>query len=67
MQRLSISLDGAAAASHDRLRAVPGAYEGALAGIAACREAGLPFQINTTVTRANLDELAAIHRTGHRT
>ncbi len=62
VQRLSISLDGAAAASHDRLRAVPGAYEGALAGIAACREAGLPFQINTTVTRANRGELAAIRR-----
>ena len=61
IQRLSISLDGAAAASHDRLRAVPGAYAGALAGIAACREAGLPFQINTTVTRANMNELAAIH------
>jgi len=62
VQRLSISLDGAAAASHDRLRAVPGAYEGALAGISACREAGLPFQINTTVTRANRMELAAIHQ-----
>jgi heme b synthase len=60
IQRLSISIDGASAASHDRLRAVPGAYEGALAGIAACREAGLPFQINTTVTRANRAELAAI-------
>jgi radical SAM protein with 4Fe4S-binding SPASM domain len=33
-----------------------------LSGIAACREAGLPFQINTTVTRANRGELAAIHR-----
>jgi heme b synthase len=61
IQRVSISLDGAAAASHDRLRAVEGAYEGALAGIAACREAGLPFQINTTVTRPNLPELPAIH------
>ena len=61
IQRLSISLDGAAAASHDQLRAVAGAFEGALAGIAACREAGLPFQINTTVTRANRAELPAIY------
>ena len=61
IQRVSISIDGATAASHDRLRAVPGAYAGALAGIAACREAGLPFQINTTVTRANRAELPAIH------
>jgi AdoMet-dependent heme synthase len=61
IQRVSISIDGATAASHDRLRAVDGAYAGALAGIAACREAGLPFQINTTVTRANRAELPSIH------
>ncbi len=61
IQRVSISIDGATAASHDLLRAVDGAYEGALAGIAACKEAGLPFQINTTVTRANRGELPAIH------
>jgi heme b synthase len=61
IQRLSISLDGASAVSHDRLRAVDGAFDGALAGIAACREAGLPFQINTTVTRANRAELPAIY------
>ncbi len=61
IQRLSISLDGAQARSHDNLRAVPGAFEGALRGIAASRAAGLPFQINTTVTRANLAELPAIY------
>src|SRR5665648_1212370 len=61
IQRLSISIDGATALSHDRLRAVEGAYAGALAGIAACQAAGLPFQINTTVTRANRLELPAIH------
>ncbi len=61
IQRVSISIDGATAGSHDRLRAVDGAYAGALAGIDACREAGLPFQINTTVTRANRTELPAIH------
>jgi heme b synthase len=61
IQRVSISIDGAGAKSHDLLRAVDGAYEGALAGIAACKAAGLPFQINTTVTRANRGELPAIH------
>jgi len=61
IQRVSISLDGATAASHDNLRAVTGAYEGALRGIEACKAAGLPFQVNTTVTRANLGELPAIY------
>ncbi|MEW6388026.1 MAG: heme b synthase [Thermodesulfobacteriota bacterium] len=61
IQRVSISLDGAGAHTHDRLRAVPGAFGGALNGIAACREAGLPFQINTTITKANLKELPALY------
>jgi heme b synthase len=61
IQRLSISLDGATAASHDDLRAVPGAFAGALAGIAACQEAGLPFQVNTTITRSNAAELPALY------
>jgi heme b synthase len=61
IQRLSISVDGAGATSHDDLRAVAGAFQGAMDGMAACREAGLPFQVNTTVTRANRGELPAIH------
>jgi AdoMet-dependent heme synthase len=61
IQRVSISLDGAKAASHDDLRSVAGAFEGALRGIACFKEVGLPFQINTTITRANLAELPAIY------
>ena len=61
IQRLSISIDGASAASHDRLRQVPGAFAGALAGIEILKEVGLPFQINTTVIAANREELPAIH------
>ncbi|MFH1057299.1 MAG: heme b synthase [Pseudomonadota bacterium] len=54
IQRLSISLDGPDEASHDNFRGQPGAFDGALAGMAAARGAGLDFQINTTVTRSNL-------------
>jgi heme b synthase len=61
IQRLSISIDGATAASHDRLRQVPGAFEGALHGIQTLRDAGLPFQINTTVIAANRAELPVIY------
>ncbi|MGQ9919747.1 MAG: heme b synthase [Desulfobacca sp.] len=60
IQRLSISLDGATAASHDRLRQVAGAFEGALQGIQVLKDAGLPFQINTTVIAANRQELPVI-------
>ena len=62
VRRISISVDGKNAASHDALRAVPGAFEGALRGVEAARAAGLPFQLNTTVTRENVDELPDIHR-----
>ena len=60
IQRISISLDGATAASHDAFRQVAGAYEGALRGVRYAREAGLDFQINTTITQQNLHELSAI-------
>jgi len=58
----SISIDGKDAQSHDALRAVPGAFDGALRGIEAAKAADLPFQLNTTVTRENADQLAEIHR-----
>ncbi|MCE5334757.1 MAG: heme b synthase [Desulfobacteraceae bacterium] len=61
IQRISISLDGAAAGSHDAFRMVPGAFEGALRGIEMARSAGLAFQINTTITHANIEEFPRIH------
>ena len=59
IQHISISLDGATAASHDAFRGVPGAFESSLRGLEAARRAGLSFQINTTVTKHNLAELPA--------
>lgn len=61
IQRLSISLDGPDAASHDRFRGQAGAFEGALAGMAAARAVGLDFQINTTVTRGNLPMIERLY------
>jgi heme b synthase len=57
IQRVSISLDGATAESHDRFRQVEGAFAGALRGIEFLKDAGLEFQINTTVTLKNYHEL----------
>lgn len=62
IKRVAISLDGASAASHDRFRGVAGAFESALSGIEAAKQAGLEFQINTTITPDNRDELEAIHQ-----
>ena len=60
IQRISVSIDGATAEAHDRFRGVDGAFEGLLTGLKHAREAGLEFQINTTVTRQNLPQLEKI-------
>ena len=60
IQRVSISIDGLNADSHDAFRRVPGAFAGTMAGIEAMKKAGLEFQINTTVTRVNLDQIKDI-------
>jgi len=57
----SISIDGADAQSHDSLRGVRGAYHDALNGAKALKEAGITFQINTTVTNANVASLSRIY------
>jgi heme b synthase len=60
IQRISVSIDGASAESHDQFRQVPGAFEGVLRGIRAAKHVGLEFQINTTITRQNSQELPGI-------
>jgi heme b synthase len=60
--RVSISIDGPTAESHDAFRKVPGAFEASLKGIANLKSAGVGVQINTTITRRNRDRLADIMR-----
>jgi heme b synthase len=55
--RISISIDFPTAELHDKFRGVPGAYEGAVRGVKTAIEAGVQVQINTTVTRLNVDYL----------
>jgi heme b synthase len=60
IRRISLSIDGASAPTHDALRDKNGAFETLMAGIAHVRASGLEFQINTTVTKRNIHELPAI-------
>ncbi|MHB1390594.1 MAG: heme b synthase [Thermoleophilia bacterium] len=60
IDRISISVDGATAATHDDFRRVPGAFADAMQGIQQAQAAGIEVQINTTVTRVNLGELPDI-------
>lgn len=60
IQRISVSIDGPNASSHDHFRRVTGAFDEALAGIENAKNAGLPFQINTTITKQNIDDIPEI-------
>ncbi len=58
--RVGISLDSVHPENHDRFRRRAGAFEQARAGMEACKAAGLPFQVHTTVRESNADEVTAI-------
>jgi len=60
LARAGISLDSVDADYHNRLRGSPTAWQEAIAGMRACAAAGLPFQINTTVTKQNQQQVLAI-------
>lgn len=60
IRKAAISLDSADPGVHDRFRGVTGAWERAVAGIEACRDAGIPVQVHTTVTLQNHRDLEGI-------
>ncbi|MEK7280268.1 MAG: SPASM domain-containing protein, partial [Nitrospirota bacterium] len=61
-----ISLDSLNSKKHDAFRGLPGAWEATMKGIEACKEAGLEFQIHTTVNKDNLDEIDSIIEYSHK-
>jgi len=61
IQRVSISIDGSTAQTHDAFRGEPGAFEAALRGIDMLKNEGIGFQINTTITKRNLAEIPGIY------
>jgi radical SAM protein with 4Fe4S-binding SPASM domain len=56
VRRVSISFDGADAATHDIFRG-SGAFDKSLAGMNYLHEVGVPYQINTTVARHNIHQM----------
>ena len=60
--RVSISLDGADAATHDAFRQLPGSFEQALAGARHLHDAGVSTQINCTIAKHNADQLGDVLR-----
>lgn len=62
----SFSLDGATACTHDDFRGVTDAFENVTRAMSIANQIGMPFQINTTVSRLNKNELPAILETALR-
>jgi heme b synthase len=60
IKRISVSLDGSTPETHDAFRGLEHAFEDAIRGIKIAREAGIEFQINTTITKTNLDQIPKI-------
>ncbi len=61
IKRISVSIDASTPEAHDEFRGVPGAYEESMKGAKAAQAEGLAFQVNTTVTKRNFEDLQAIH------
>ncbi|MCB0918827.1 MAG: TIGR04053 family radical SAM/SPASM domain-containing protein [Actinobacteria bacterium] len=59
-QTISLSLDGANASTHDAFRGVPGSYDSTVRAWQEAQDLGFKVQINTSVTRSNVSELADI-------
>jgi len=60
VKAVSISLDGAVAATHDGVRGITGHFESTIQALRALVAAGVTVQVNTTVMHANVTELADI-------
>ncbi len=57
VKRVSISLDGADAATHDAFRGIPGAFDAATQGLRNLKALGMSVQINMTIARHNAKQL----------
>ncbi len=59
--RVAVSLDGATAEVHDKLRQLEGSFERAVEGIGHLRNENVPFQVNITLTRHNAGQLEDVY------
>lgn len=60
VRHLSISLDGATAATHEGVRQVAGHFEATVEAISRAAALGFQVQVNTAVMRDNVEELAEV-------
>jgi radical SAM protein with 4Fe4S-binding SPASM domain len=59
--RIAVSLDGATAEVHNKLRRLEGSFERAIEGIGHLNEENVPFQVNITLTKHNAGQLEDVY------
>src|SRR4030065_444081 len=62
IERVSISLDGADARTHDDFRKLPGSFDAAVRGIKNLRALGMEVQINSTIAKHNVHQVKEIYK-----
>jgi AdoMet-dependent heme synthase len=60
VRRVSISLDGADALTHDTFRGIPGAFDAAVQALRNLKALGMSVQINMTIARHNARQLPEV-------
>lgn len=60
LSRCAFSLDGSTAAIHDRFRGTRGSFDLTIQALQALKDIQMPIQVNTTLSRYNLDDLKNI-------
>ncbi len=60
VQRISLSIDGVDSQTHDSFRQQEGSFDSVLQAAKTAREVGLEFQVNTTITKLNHQQIGPI-------
>jgi heme b synthase len=60
IQRISVSIDGSDAATHDDFRGESGSFDASLRALTYMGDAGIGYQINTTITKRNIEQIPGI-------
>ena len=60
ISRVSISIDGSDARTHDEFRGIPGSFDKAVQGAQFLKDEGIDFQFNVTITKRNIDQIDGI-------
>ena len=63
LEQIVVSIDGATRDSHDTFRNTPRLFSACMAGLKACRDAGLKLRVNTVVGPHNYAEMPELQET----